>query len=183
MIKEIKERRSIRHFLPKEVSKAQIEQILAAGIAAPSGKNKQPWRFDIITDESVRKKISALLLKGANRLIEEGKPVGTNKSTSRVVLEAPVFIAIFNNEKEDDPLSNLESIGACIENMCLEAQHMGLGTLWICDIQCCMEELMSYLNRGDIPLVARLAIGYADESPKERPRLSIEEVTRWNPIE
>lgn len=183
MIKEIEDRRSIRHFLPNKVTNEQIKQIINAGIAAPSGKNKQPWRFDVITKESARKKISELLQAGAERLLQAGEPVGTNKSTSRVVLEAPVFIAVFNNEKEDDPLSNLESIGACMENMCLEAQSMGLGTLWICDIECCMDEMTEYLNHGDIPLVAGMAIGYANEKPKARPRLDLDVVTRWNPVE
>lgn len=182
MIREIEERRSIRKFLDKEVTREQIEQILAAGIAAPSGKNAQPWRFDVITRKSAREKISALLAAGANRLEAAGKPIGTNRNTSRVVLEAPVFIGIFNAEKEDDPLSNLESIGACIENMCLEAQNMGLGTLWICDIECCMEEITEYFDHGDIPMVAGLAIGYAAEVPKKRPRKSIEEVTRFDPL-
>ena len=183
MIKEINERRSIRTFGSKSVTREQIIQILEAGILAPSGKNLQPWRFDVITKLSAREKISKLLAKGADRLEQEGKPIGTNRNTSRVVLEAPVFIGIFNAEKEDDPLSNLESIGASIQNMCLEAQSMGLGTLWICDIECCMEEITKYFAHGDLPMVAGLAIGYPAEAPKKRPRKKLEEVTRFDPLD
>ena len=39
------------------------------------------------------------LFTEADRLEQEGKPIGTNRNTSRVVLEAPVFIGIFNAEK------------------------------------------------------------------------------------
>ena len=45
MIGAIKARRSIRHFLPTPLSREQLEEIVRAGMAAPSAKNLQPWHF------------------------------------------------------------------------------------------------------------------------------------------
>ncbi|MBU4341978.1 MAG: nitroreductase family protein, partial [Candidatus Altiarchaeota archaeon] len=46
----IKNRRSVREFLDKEVDDSLIEKILEAGRWAPSGLNNQPWRFVIVRD-------------------------------------------------------------------------------------------------------------------------------------
>ena len=48
MLKEIQDRRSIRNYLTKEISKDTILDILQADIMAPSAKNNQPWRFVIV---------------------------------------------------------------------------------------------------------------------------------------
>ena len=41
----IRQRRSIRKYKPDPVPRAAIEEVLAAAILAPSGKNRQPWKF------------------------------------------------------------------------------------------------------------------------------------------
>ncbi len=41
-------RRSIRGFQDKPVPRALIEQVLQAAVQAPSGKNRQPWRFVVV---------------------------------------------------------------------------------------------------------------------------------------
>lgn len=49
ILKEIIERRSIRKYKAKDVNKRDIEQILKAGIYAPSAKNRQPWKYYVYT--------------------------------------------------------------------------------------------------------------------------------------
>lgn len=51
-LKAIAERRSIRKFKSRPVSRELTEKILAAGIQAPSGKNLQPWKFYVIQENS-----------------------------------------------------------------------------------------------------------------------------------
>ncbi|HBK27879.1 MAG TPA: nitroreductase, partial [Dialister sp.] len=48
MIEEILKRRSIRHFLQKPIPQADLDEILEAGMWAPSEKNAQPWKFIVI---------------------------------------------------------------------------------------------------------------------------------------
>ena len=45
VIKNILGRRSVRKFIEKEIPKGDLEQIVTAGIHAPSGMNKQLWHF------------------------------------------------------------------------------------------------------------------------------------------
>lgn len=174
----IKNRRSIRKFDSKEVPKEVLEQILYHGSLAPSGKNRQPWRFVVVQNEKIKANIADIMILRANEMENKGESIGV-KNTARIIKEAPVFIAVFNTWGTKKPNSNLQSIGACIENICLSATCFGLGSLWICDIDCCFSELQELLGKPHVSLVAGVALGYALESPKARPRLKISEITDW----
>lgn len=114
----------------------------------------------------------------ANQMTNTGGSTGV-KNTARIIKESPVFIAVFNTWGTKKINSNLQSIGACIENICLSATYFGLGSLWICDIDCCFSELQELLGKPHVALVAGVALGYAIESPEARPRLEINEITDW----
>ena len=51
------QRRSIRHFSAKPVDRAIIDSIIAAAGTAPSGANKQPWRFVVVGDRVTKRRI------------------------------------------------------------------------------------------------------------------------------
>ena len=48
-------RRSVRKFLPKEISREIIEDILNVAARAPSGTNIQPWNVHVLTGEARNK--------------------------------------------------------------------------------------------------------------------------------
>jgi len=54
----IYKRRSIRKYKPDSISKEIIVELLKAAMAAPSGMNRQPWEFIIVTDASMRAKLA-----------------------------------------------------------------------------------------------------------------------------
>lgn len=62
MIENILNRRSIRVYKTKKVDKADIIQILTAANWAPSGNNLQPWRFSILTNNELIKKVASLTI-------------------------------------------------------------------------------------------------------------------------
>ena len=160
MLKEIQNRRSIRNYKKENISKETILDILKSGIKAPSAKNNQPWRF-VIVNEEIKNKIS-------NKMVEL---YGPNK-TAEVIKTVPYLILIYN---KDDEYFNHLAIGACMENMILEAESIGLGTLWIGYIKK-IEDYVKELVNVDYELVSALAIGIKNENPIERPRLNLEEV-------
>ena len=160
MLKEIENRRSVRNYKQENVAREDILDILSAGIKAPSAKNNQPWRF-MIVNEKIKNKIS-------DKMVEL---YGPNK-TAEVIKTVPYLILIYNKDKE---YFNHLSIGACIENMILEAENKGLGTLWIGYIKK-IEDYVKELVNIDYELVSALAIGVKNENPIARPRLNLEEV-------
>lgn len=174
----IEKRRSIRKFDTKKIDNEIIKKILYNGTLAPSGKNRQPWRFVVIQEnENLKNKISDIMLEKAEEKIKKGENIGSIKNTAKIMKEAPVFIVVFNclNNK----IVNLQSIGASIQNICLTATNLGIGSLWICDIDCCFKEIEQLLGKNDMSCVAGISLGYPLEEPKARPRLSVEEVTDW----
>ena len=66
MIEEIVKRRSIRHFLQKPIPQEDLDEILTAGLWAPSEKNAQPWKFIVIRGQE-RKAMVKRLKEGIMR--------------------------------------------------------------------------------------------------------------------
>ena len=133
-----------------------------------------------------RERISPLLPESAAYLSDAW-------NTLRVMRQAPVIIFIVNTLGEDidkkltidervSEICNAQSIGAAIENMALAATELGLGSLWICNTYFAYTELRSWIGT-DGELFAALAIGYADEAPKARPRKAAGDVVEWRKSE
>ena len=110
-------RRSIRHFLDRPVERAKVEKALEAAHWAPSGKNNQPWRFVVVQDRETREKLARLTVSG------------------RIIREAPVAVAVFmDREVSYHREKDIQSMGACIENMLLAFHCQGLGAVWLGEI-------------------------------------------------
>lgn len=87
------------------------------------------------------------------------------------------FMALDADERITEICDTL-SIGAFIENMLLQAQELGLGTLWVANTCFAYEELSALLAiQGQ--LIGAVALGYADECPDMRPRKGQKEVAEF----
>lgn len=184
IIKAIEARRSIRKFQNKVVPKDTIEKILELAIKAPSGKNRQPWRF-IVLQGKKKDELVNLMKNIAYVYRNQNTNTGSYELTINSINESSVLILVFNpySKIEEDYnyhrlITDTQSIGAAIQTIALVAQNFGLGTLWICDIFYCHNEIMTWLERED-ELVAAVAIGYPNEYPHSRPRKLLHEVTEW----
>ena len=184
----ISQRRSIRKYKSQEVSRKQIERILEAAVLAPSGKNRQPWRFVVIEGKKKDDLIS-LLFHTENAINLQGINTGSFRQTITAMDQAPVVIMVLKsyfdtcldengqlNQKRW--LTDVQGIEAAIQNMLLIAQDQGLGTLWICDIYYAEKEIQTWLNTEN-QLIAAICLGYANETPFPRPRVSWKEDTDW----
>lgn len=188
ILQAIAERRSIRRFKPDPIPEEALRQILLAATQAPSGKNRQPWQFVVVRER--RDEMVQVFQAGLDAFAKNVDPdTGSAKWTLKVMAQAPVTVFVFNPHGKhpyvehtvDDnynDLVNVQSIGAAIQNMCLAAHDLGLGSLWICDILYPYGELCAWLGM-DTQMVAAVSLGYPDESPGPRPRRSVDEVTTW----
>ena len=184
----INNRRSIRRFRQDKLSKDLIYTILEAGIKAPSGKNRQPWEFVVVTGDK-RIEMVQIMRKGIQAFKAQYGNVGSAEYSAKIMEQAPVTIFIFNPygvhpgqektvEHQFFEIVDIQSVGAAIQNMILTAESLGIGSLWICDVFFAYEELCKWLKK-DCQMVAALALGYPDEKPPMRPRKNIDEVTEW----
>ncbi len=153
-------RRSIRKFEVREVSDDLLDEVLEAGRWAPSGLNNQPWRFAVVRDKTVKEAVSKL----------------TNYS--RIVRDADSLIAVFmDNASGYHKVKDAQSIGACMQNMLLEAHALGLGAVWLGEIIRSDKQIRGILGLGaELELMAVIALGYPAESPKATKRKALKDL-------
>jgi len=187
-IDAIASRRSIRRFAQKAISKGDLETILGAGIQAPSGKNRQPWRF-IVVEGGKRAEMLEVFGAALAAMKEGGEDSGSAEWTFKAMSQAPVTVFILHPdglppymphtvEKMFSELVDIQSSGAAIQNMLLAARDLGIGSLWICDVLYAYQELLSWFaESGEI--IAAVSFGYPEESPDARPRKPLAESVRF----
>lgn len=136
----MRKRRSVRMFADTPVDQAVIEQIVRAAGSAPSGANKQPWRFVCVQDPAIKKQIRegaeeeerAFYQERANeKWLDDLAPLGTDENKAFLEV-APWLIVVFRLTKTDDGgqvYYSSESVGLACGMLLCAAQHAGLATL------------------------------------------------------
>ena len=102
-------RKSVRSYTDRKLTDAQIETLLRAAMAAPSGHDNRPWSFVVLTDPSEYDTIFA-----GNFNLDKFK-----RAAAVIVLCAEQT----GNTWRDD-------LAAATENLLLAAESMGLGAVW-----------------------------------------------------
>lgn len=153
----IKGRRSIREYIDKDIEPADLEKILEAGRWAPSGLNNQPWKFGVLENKDS--------LKGLSKFTKYSKILQDARLAICVFLD---YEFVYNRDKD------LLAIGACIENMLLEAHSLGIASCWLGEIINRKNEVQEFLNIGkDLELMAVVAFGFSAERLTESCRKSL----------
>ncbi|MDZ7640887.1 MAG: nitroreductase family protein [Desulfurivibrio sp.] len=150
VLEAIYHRRSVRQFTAEEVSVDDLREIVRAGIWAPSGLNNQPWRFVLSRDPHIREQLAE------------------QTSYRQVVLGASALIAVFlDPEAMYDDLKDHQAAGACIQNMLLAAEALGLGAVWLGQILKNQQQVRQLLELDQqLELMAVIALGHP--APGER---------------
>jgi iodotyrosine deiodinase len=137
-------RRSVRHFSDEPVPRVVLENALKAAASAPSGANKQPWRFVVVEDPPVKARIreaaeheeELLYRRRASReYLDAIEPIGTDWSKPHLT-EAPVLIVVFeepwswgeDGTKEKNYYVR-ESVGIAVGFLLVALHNAGVGAL------------------------------------------------------
>jgi nitroreductase len=157
----IKVRRSVRAYRDKPVPPEVLTRILDAARMAPSGGNRQPWKFVVVTDAETRKKMT----EAANN--------------QGFVAEAPVVIAAVGLDPDrimscgipGDPVD----VAIAIDHITLAAAEEGLGTCWIGSFS--QAKVCRVLQiPASFKVIELLVLGYPADSPRPKSRKSLEEI-------
>ena len=158
-------RRSIRDYADEQIKDEEINQILEAGRLAPSAKNTQSWKFIVVKDKNLRKKLV---------------PACKNQE---FVGEAPVVIAGCGTDP-DYVMSNGEhaysiDLAIDLDHISLEAASLGLGTCWIgAFYQDQVKEILSIPE--DVRVVNLLTLGYPKKLGHKTGRKPLSEIVCYN---
>jgi nitroreductase len=145
-------RRSVRSFTQEPISENDLEDLLRAGMQAPSARNEQPWHFIVVNDP------------------EKLHAVPEFHAHAKMVLEAPMAILVCSDRKlESKRAAWLQDCSAAAENILLAAHAKGLGGVWIgifpdSERVSGMQELLAMPN--DVRPVALIAVGHPAEHPE-----------------
>lgn len=179
----IENRRSIRKYKCEEVPNELIEELIECARLAPSAKNRQPWEFLIVKNNTKNEIADIMLEKESNMDASlERKIFNANssvKATAKIIKEVPILILVFKQYNENWTTGDTLSIGGAIEHICLRATDLGLGSLWIRDTVYSQKEIAKLVGYEDMELISAISIGYPNEDPKQRPRKKLEEILKW----
>ncbi len=159
----IKSRASIRKFTKQPVPREILEDILECGRWAPSGLNNQPWFFISVSNPDTLQKLAQCT------------------SSGEIIGQSGLCIAVFFDlPKGYHRTKDVQTMGACIENMLLAAHVHGLGACWLGEILNKKEKVNEILNApvDRFELMAVIAMGYPGEQVKKRKRAPLTEVWR-----
>ncbi|MFA5361866.1 MAG: nitroreductase family protein [Candidatus Omnitrophota bacterium] len=190
----IKNRCSIRRYKKKAISKKKLKKIIEAGVWGPSVPSFlmiQPWKFVVVLNARIKKKI-------VNAILRKSRISGTGvnimlSSASRIIDAAPVVILVYNSNELADlkfkfkeiflrfakiiPRAELSAISAAIQNMILVAEDLGIGSCWLDIPLFCSKEINKIINENK-KLMAVLTLGYSSEKGKRAHRKPLIEMVR-----
>lgn len=180
----IARRTSTRSYQPQPVPRYQIERLIAAAVRAPNHKLTEPWRFTVLTGESLKRYAEIRRAHRAKRFADPTDPQATKaiEKTYREHLDTPAFVVVAC-AVSDDPIRKEEDYGAtmmAIENLMIAAAADGLGT---------------YLRTGGIMdhpdvkalvqvpegyrVVGIVSLGWPAQEEEPKRRTSAAELTTW----
>lgn len=163
----IRERRSVRVYKSDPIPEESILRVLEAARLAPSGKNLQPWKFVVVQDVELKKRLA----KASNQqdfiadapliIVACGFPDECYQTMGRYMKSWPVDVTI------------------ALEHLILQAQEEGLGTCWIGSFE--EEEVKSLLDVPEhVKVLALTPLGYPGEVPEFRGRKPLEKIISYD---
>ena len=163
------QRKSIRLFQNKPISKETITALLESARLAPSAVNYQPWRFFICTSDEIKEKIV------------ESYPRKWFESAPLYIVACEDKSQSWKRPSDNKDHGNID-VAIAVTHLMLKATELGLGTCWVCNFDCKILEEALNLDKVLEPVVI-IPIGYPAENKTEgetsKIRKSIDEFTKW----
>ncbi len=192
----IEQRRSIRRFKPDPIPDAHVHALLDAARLAPSGSNTQPWRFKIVTDADIKRKLAAVayqqmfiaeaplvLVCCADLQHARDSMLSRSQDLERRAAREGGAAHILRDRADqlktvdvkDMAPSAALNVAIAVEHIVLRALDFGLGTCWVRLFN--EQKIRALFGWGEyMHVVALLPVGYPAETPAPRPRHALEDL-------
>ncbi|MFN7455350.1 MAG: nitroreductase family protein [Pseudobdellovibrionaceae bacterium] len=182
--KLLEQRRSIRKFKKEPPRREVIERILAAAVQAPSGKNRQNWRFIVVSGEKRDQylKYSQKSWLGIKDILQKRLRPSLYDFTERFFYtlgDAPYIVFAYSHNTPDERYhTSIGSVYMAVENLNLACLVEGLGCCTMGAPLEIKEEVDQFLGvtawpeykAGELELLCAIVIGYPDHEPPKAPR-------------
>jgi nitroreductase len=152
----VRKRRSIRRYKNKPIPDEVLEEILESGRLAPSGANRQPWEFFVVTDQGLKERIEV----------------------PEWAAEAPAVLGVCGDPEVSQNWHVVDPTIA-MEHMVLAAANLGLGTCWLGKLGR-DDRIKAALGIPDrLKVIAITPVGYPDESPPAKDRKPLSQIVHY----
>ena len=136
VLETIMHRRAIRRFGPKQIEEAALQQILQAGLYAPSAGGRQGVIFAVCQDKAVNERLGKIKranshprMATATSFVSREQPsIADDPHLINAFYDAPTVITMFAPKNF---LFSAEDCAAAAENMMLAADALGIGSCYI----------------------------------------------------
>lgn len=180
----IESRKSIRKFKKEQVPREVLERVLNAGLHAPSGKNRQNWRFFVVQGEKrdAYLQYSQKSWLGIKDVLQKRLKPSLYDFTERFFFtlgEAPVLIFAYSHNSSDERYhTSIGSVYMAVQNINLACQIEGLGCCTMGAPLEIKEEVDRFLGvdqleeykKGELELLCGVVLGYPDHEPPKASR-------------
>ena len=191
------ERASVRQLRPDPVDPALVRQCIAAAGWAPSPHGRQPWRFAVLSAAAAQQRLADAMSATWQAQLslddQDAAVIATRKAKSEArIVHAPVVIVpcLFLTPLDVYPDAErqaaettmaIQSLGAAIQNLLLQAYALGLDSGWMCAPLFCPEVVGTALALpATLTPHALITLGYRAAAPVRRPRLPVDElIVHW----
>ena len=143
LMREMLTRRSIRDFSSEEIPEMVIKNVLKTAMAAPSGANKQPWKFVVVKDKNIKKEIRIAAEKEEKKFYEQRATEEWLKDLNKFGTDwnkpflenAPALIIVFRQSYDNSGGGKRknyyvnESVGIACGFLLMALQNAGLASL------------------------------------------------------
>ena len=140
-LEDVRTRRSVRHFSVAPVPREALLKCIEAAAQAPSGANKQPWTFVVVTDSKLKTKIRLAAEeeekahyggRAPESWLMDLEPLGTDEEKPFLEI-APALIVVFAQKHgqtaQDQHYYVSESVGIAVGFLLAALHHAGFATL------------------------------------------------------
>ena len=161
VLENIAERKSVRKYLNKSVEEDKIDAMVKAGMAAPSGMDRRPWEFVVVTDQEALDSMAAKL------------------PYAKMLTNAPLAIVVCGDTTRSSYW--YLDCSAATQNVLLAAEALGLGAVWTAAYP--YEDRIDVVRQNTglpeniVPLCV-IPIGYPDGPQKAKDKFDLQRVHR-----
>jgi F420 biosynthesis protein FbiB-like protein len=192
----LRSRRSVRRFRPDPIDPALVRGLLEAARWAPSPHNRQPWRFVVLQKADSRQRLAQAMGERLRleRLADGTDPQAVEADVSRSyarITGAPLAVLLCMTLEQMDRYPDarrsraerrmaVQGVAMAGQNLLLAAHAAALGACWICAPLFAPDVVRQVLELPeDWDPQGLVVLGWPAESPPERERMPLEQVTLY----
>ena len=199
--KVIENRASVRAFTNEEIPLTDLKEMIRLARLDPSANNYQPWKFIVVRNKEV---LNKLAIKVSGKIAE--LPENLSKASKNVKSQVEWFATFFQDapalvalamenyetvlekgvnlsHEEINRMRNypdIQSAGACIQNLLLAAVDMGYGACWLSAPMIAKQDIESILKiKEPFHLIAFVAVGKPDRPIVPKEKKPVDDIIEW----